>query len=165
MKVKNYLLLLSGLFMVLFFTSCESHERKVDDAFERVKEAKKDFIDTAAICINENKSEKIKVIYKNEITDAWALFKNETENKIKQSENKIKELKERRNHSENKSKFDKQIIRLEQKNNDLRKKMNDYNEEVKAKWENFKVEMNHDIDEIEIELKDVTINNTNLKKQ
>ncbi|MDP1725247.1 MAG: hypothetical protein Q8M15_00585 [Bacteroidota bacterium] len=164
MKMKNYVLSVCGWVVVFVFTSCESHERKVDDAFERVKEAKRDFIDTAAICVNENKPGKTRVIIKNEITDAWALFRSETENKIKLSENKIKELKERRNNSENKAKFDKQINRLEQKNNDLRKKMNDYNEEVKSKWENFKVEMNHDIDEIEIELKDVTINNTNIKK-
>lgn len=159
MKMKNYLLLVSGLFMVLVIVSCESHERKADDAFDRVKEAKRDFVDTAAICINEPKSGKTRVIIKNEIIDEWILFKNETEKKIKLSEAKIVELKKRRNLTESKSKFDKQIVRLEQKNNDLRKKMNDYNEEVKAKWANFKAEMNHDIDEIEIELKDVAINN------
>ncbi len=158
MKMKNYLLSVGGLIMVFAFTACESHERKVDDAFERVKEAKRDFVDTAAICVNDNKPGKTRVIIKNEITDEWTVFRNETEKKIKLSESKITELKAKRNSTGNASKFDKQIARLEQKNNDLRKQMNDYNEEVKAKWVNFKVEMNHDIEEIEIELKDVTIN-------
>jgi len=163
MKIKIILFLMSASLLVL--SSCESHEKKVDDAYERVKESKKNFRDTVRTVVNTEKpAEKIKVVLKNETVDEWTLFKTEIDNKIIESENKIRELIQKRNASDNKSKFDRQITRLEQKNNDLRKRMNDYHEEVKVKWEKFKVGMHHDIDAIGIELKDVTINNKKVKK-
>ncbi len=163
----KYNLLAVGLFFsALIFSSCESHEKKVDDAYDRVKEIKNTIKDTVKIYVKAEKvlEEKKKVIVKTETVDEWTLFKSETEDKIIASEDKIKELKLKKNSAENKAKFDRQITRLEQKNNDLRKRMNDYNQEVKVKWEKFKMEMNHDIDAIGIELKDVTINNKKVKK-
>ena len=157
--MKNLLLTVATFVLMVILSSCESHEKKVDDAFERVKKTKTNIKDTIEIATKSVTTiEKIKVVVKNETVDEWILFKNETEKRIKGSEAQIKELKEQKNMAKNKAKFDKQMTRLEQKNNDLRKRMNDYNEEVKVKWEKFKVGVNHDIDEIRIELKDVSIN-------
>lgn len=151
--------------LVIFITSCESHEKKVDDAFERVKQSKMNGTDS--ITTNTNlpvKEPEIKVIVKNELVDEWQLFKNETDLKLNGSDAQIKVLRGKNIKFENKNKFEKQTKELEQKNNDLRKRMNDYNEERKLVWEKFKLEINHDIDEIGIELKDITINNTKVKK-
>ena len=51
------------------------------------------------------------------------------------------------------------MVSLEKDNNDLRKNMDQYKEEVKVMWENFKTKMNHDVNEIHIELKDIKLNN------
>ncbi|MFA9212973.1 MAG: hypothetical protein ACEQSR_03900 [Candidatus Methylacidiphilales bacterium] len=110
------------------------------------------------------KEPEVKVIVKNELFDEWQLFKNETDLKLNNSDAQIKVLRGKNIKFENKNKFEKQTKELEQKNNDLRKRMNDYNEERKLIWEKFKLEINHDIDEIGIELKDITINNTKVKK-
>ncbi|MCX6351398.1 MAG: hypothetical protein NTX03_06025, partial [Bacteroidetes bacterium] len=104
-------------------------------------------------------AEKIRVVYKNIMMDEWAIYKVEIENRIKTGDVKIQELKFRKDFPENKNKFNRQITRLEKRNNDLRKKMDNYHEEVKAKWEKFKVSMANDIDGVAIELKDVTLDN------
>ena len=46
----------------------------------------------------------------------------------------------------------KKVAALEKDNNDLRIEIDKYNEEVKAKWEMFKVSINHHINEIRIDL-------------
>ena len=164
MQFKNYLSFLS--FILILLASCELHEKKVDDAFDRVKELKNNGAETTNVAaITPIEKKKIKVIVKNELVNEWQIFKNETDLKINSSDAKIKILRIKKNQSENKNKFEKQTTALEQKNNELRKRMNDYNEEMKFKWEKFKLGMNHDIDEIAIELKDITINNTKTKKQ
>lgn len=153
------------LILLLFMASCESHEKKVDDAFEKVKESKMNGTDTTNVpTIIPPEETKIKVVVKNELVDEWLIFKNETDLKINYSDDQIKILRSKKGKSENQNKFEKQITELEQKNNDLRKQMNDYNEEMKLKWEKFKLGINHDIDEIAIELNDVKIHNTKTKK-
>ena len=163
--MKAYILIAAIFYIPIIFSSCESHEKKVDDAYDKVKESKNTIKDTVKIYVNVEKIvSKNKVVTKTDIVDEWALFKTDIEDKLMVSEDKIKELKSQRNNADNKAKFDRQLTRLEQRNNDLRKRMNDYNEEVKVKWQKFKMSMNHDIDAIGIEVKDVTINNKKMKK-
>lgn len=162
MKMKFLLLL--GVFEIFVLGSCESHEKKVDDAFDRAREAKTNAKDTIIIDKKQEKASAVtKTIVRTENIDMWTKFRSETEQRIKANENKIIALKENKEGHDNQSTFNRQITQLEQKNNNLRKTMNDYYEDAKAKWEKFKVGMNHDIDEIGIELKDVTINNRKLK--
>ncbi len=134
--------------------ACESHEKKVDDAFEREKKSRVEFSDTASVYCNPL-LEKTKIVIVNDTVNEWTLFKTAIEKKIYQSESRIRDLKAK----DNQARYAKQLTRLEQKNNDLRKRMNDYNEEVSVKWEKFKSGINHDIDEVGIELRDVKINN------
>lgn len=146
-------------FSVMILVSCESHEQESDDAFEQVKEEK--------MISNENNSDSVikeiieepkilKSAMKNENLDEWTKFKIETEKKIHTNENKIKEIKGIPNTD---SKLIRTLLSLEKDNNDLRKQMDEYQEEIKVKWENFKTKINHDVNEIGIELKDIKINN------
>ncbi len=139
--------------------ACESHEKKVDDAFDREKKARVEYSDTATVYCNPNVAEVTKVVMVTDTVSEWTLFKTAIEKKIYQSENRIRELKAADKQVQNQARYAKQLTRLEQKNNDLRKRMNDYNEEVSIKWEKFKSGMNHDLDEVGIELRDVKINN------
>ena len=151
--------IITGCLLIMGLVSCESHEQKADEAFDMVKEEKKLTKDTPLtiqdITVEEKKPEVIKE--KEHLSD-WDKFKSETEKKIQLNESLIKEIKGKPNAN---SKLLKNMISLEKDNNDLRKNMDQYKEEVKVMWENFKTKMNHDVNEIEIELKDIKLNNKN----
>jgi len=51
------------------------------------------------------------------------------------------------------------VDELEQKNSDLKKQMDDYKAEGKEKWEKFKTEFGHDMDELGNAFKDFTVKN------
>ena len=149
-------LVITGLFTVSIIASCGTHEQKPDDAFELAKKERmllKDSDSLSKEIIQESK--KTEVIKKNEYQDEWTRYKIEMEKKIRTNGNTIKEIKALGGINAN-------LIRkaksLEKENNDLRIKMDEYNEEVKVKWENFKTSMNHDVNEIAIELKAMKIN-------
>lgn len=157
MKANFISITLTCCLLAMILVSCASHGQKGDDAFERVKEEKMLPKDSNAISkeiIEEPK--KIEPVKKNEIQDEWTRFKIETEKKIISNENKIKAIKITPNTN---AKLLRKVTSLEKDNNDLRRQMDEYKEEVKAKWESFKATMNHDINEIDIELKDMTVNN------
>lgn len=150
-------IIISCCFSLMVFVSCESPEQKTDDAFELVKEekmmAKDSFIAEKEIT---KVPTKVEVVTKNESVDEWKKFKFETEKKILINENKIKEIK---GIPDSNNKLYKQVTTLEKDNNDLRRQMDEYNEEMKVKWESFKVKINHDVNEIGIELQDIQVNN------
>lgn len=149
MKLKYYttaFLFLSTLFIV----SCTSHE-KAPDAFDLVKEKKSETKDSSTEVIVTKE-----VVTKVEYTNDWIVFKNAIESKIKNNEKKIKEIKEMTNTN---SKLFKTIEALEKENRDLQKQLNIYKEDEKARWENFKAEINHAVNNIEIDLKDIKLNN------
>jgi hypothetical protein len=149
-------------FSILFFTSCQSHEQKADDAFEQVKQEKSEHVLVPVVAQEvievpkKAEPEKIEQDKKIDYPDEWSKFKSEMEKKIILNELKIKEIKVMPNAN---SKLLKKVLRLEEDNNALRKDMNDYNEEAKTKWETFKASISHNVNEIDIELKDFTKNN------
>lgn len=147
----------SGCICLMFFSYCTQHEKKADDAFDRLKKEK--LLTKDSVIITEEpvpEPKKISVVKKVESPDEWTKFKIATESKITANENKIKELKGVPNYS---GKLLKKIATIEKHNNDLRKQLDVYNEDVKVMWENFKAKMSHDVNEIDIDLKDLTINN------
>ena len=78
------------------------------------------------------------------------------EKKILSNENKINQIKSIPGAN---AKLLRNVAGLEKDNNDLKRMMDEYNEEIKVKWENFKTKMTHNVNEIDIELKDLAINN------
>lgn len=145
------------IFFVMILISCGSHEQKSDVAFERVKEEKMMGHDSNIVIeANTEEPKAIEPVKKIEKQDEWNLFKIEIEKKILINEQKIKEVKGMPNSN---SKFLRNVVALEKENNDLRRQMSEYDVEVKLKWENFKAQINHDVKEISIELKDLKTNN------
>ena len=145
--------------LVLFVVSCVSHQQKPDDAYDRFKQKKmltKDSVVNNKKILQDALKTDVTVVKKKETTDEWALFRIEIERKIHANENKISEMKSIQNASAN---LLKRVSVLENNNNDLRKQLDEFNEEVKVKWESFKIKMNHDANEIGIELKAIKINN------
>lgn len=151
-----YSIIISCCFFLMIFVSCESPEQKTDDAFELVKEEKMMAKDSF---IAENEITKVvtkvEIVMKNQMVDEWKKFKLETEKKILKNESKIKEIK---GTPDSNTKLYKKVATLEKDNNDLRRQMDEYNEEMKVKWETFKIKINHDVNEIGIELQDIHVN-------
>ncbi len=153
----------------ILFIACESHEQKADDAFERVKEEKQIDQDSGgadvvmqqpiiqeikipeAASLDVKKAD-IKVIYQ----DDWAKFRAETEKKILINEGKIKVIKSTPGTS---AKMLEELSSKEKDYNDLRRKLDEYSEEMKEALGKFKVKMNHEVNEISIDLNDLTVNN------
>ncbi len=158
MKIKTYLPLLYiiPLCTSIILVSCESHEQKADDAFEYIRQEKvKKDSDLAVIEVVNVEKEKSKPIIQKTQIDEWTKFKNEVEKKIVLNDLQIAELKSSLNAS---TKFKKRITSLEIENKDLIKKMDEYKEAEKVKWENFKTDINHQVNTIGIDLNDMKSN-------
>jgi len=150
------------LFLLVIFIvgSCSSNEPVSEEDFNKVKERKLASKDTSILNALKTvvpiklKVTKVIIPEKDHLIE-WDIFKQEAETKIRLNEIKIAELKK---DSKSNSKESRKISLLEKRNNDLRIRLDRYREDLKVMWENFKTDMNHDVNGIEIELKDMDIN-------
>lgn len=141
-------------FLMILISSCESHEKKADDAFDQFKEEKKLIHDTEILTTEIKPDIKNEVtIKKNESTDDWTKLKNEIDKRIKINEYSIKHIK---NSSTTDSKILKKLTRLEDENNALKKQIDEYIIDMKLKLEQFKTKIDKDTQELEVELKELT---------
>lgn len=158
MNTNFTLKILLPCFLALAIESCESHEQKADEAFERVKEDKMSIkdtgttipIDTAVRGLAEEPA-KPEIVIKTINTDEWSKFRQELDKKILAGETKIKSIKATPNAN---SDLISDLSSLEKDFNDLRRKMDEYNEEMKVELGKFRVKMNHEVNVIAIELND-----------
>lgn len=147
-----------GLFIILI-TSCGSRVQKPDDAFDLVKKERMMSVDSSFVSKEViQASMKTEPVKKIETPDEWTIFRLETEKKIRLNENQIKKIKELPDVNANSRR---KLSKLEKDNNNLKSMLDEYNDEVKAKWEMFKVSINHSANEIGIELNALK---TNIKK-
>jgi len=112
----------------------------------------------SANAITEKQIRNYKSILQLQQSDEYKTYRAEQEKKINENTKEIAELRTKRDKikKENLSKYESRIDELEKKNNELRKKINsDYKDEGKEKWESFKKEFSHDMDELGQSLKDV----------
>lgn len=136
--------------------SCQSHEQKADSAFEILKHEKEFSHDSLLIQSElDLQATTTEVVHKAVIMSEWELFKNNFEKKTNANDQKIHQLSKLNGVSD---RTQKRINNLKQENNDLRKSLNEYREAEKVRWETFKTEMMHNINTIEIELKDISLN-------
>ncbi len=157
-KMKHTILILAMLFIVFgtFFNSCKSPAEKVEDAQNKVQDAKAD----------------LKTVIKDSLTveqkaanaEEWKIFRNESQVKIKNNEIRIDALKSKikREGSNDKAENEGRIDSLEIKNMELVTRMDNY-EKGKSNWETFKLEFNRDLDGLGESLKKFTIRNKGKK--
>lgn len=88
-------------------------------------------------------------------------FKEEAVMKISANEKNIKELKTRIDSSKNdvKAHYDQKVNNLELKNAELKKRLVEYEAAGKDQWNDFKNELNLEMEEMESALQDITIGN------
>jgi hypothetical protein len=153
------LTIFSGCLLGIIITSCGSHVKKPDDAFDIVKKERMMSNDSSFVSkeiIQE--SMKTELVKKTEILDEWTKFKLETEKKIRLNEIKIRKIRDLTDINGN---LRRKLTKLEKDNDNLKSRLDEYNEEVKARWEMFKASISHSANEIGIELDAVK---TDIKK-
>jgi len=126
-------------------------DKKSEKARENILEGKKDVLEA---------KQDLKVAQKDSVAD-FQVFKEEAEAKILKNEKILANLKVKVTNADLKDKADceKNLAVLEQKNVTLEKRLADYKPNGETKWSSFKTEYNNDMDELEKELKDFTIEN------
>ncbi len=135
----------AGFILTTFLAGCNSPSQKVENAEENLEEAKQE----------------LSQAQRDSVAD-YEQFKKESEARIDNNERLITAFKERMATDKQQIKEEDQKIidNLEQKNINMRKKIEEYKEKGKDKWEAFKVEFNHDMDELANALKGLTVKNT-----
>jgi len=130
------------------FTSCQSSASKVDEAKDNLQVATEN-----VIVANQELNQALK--------DSITQFRISAKEKIKSNEEKIAALKVRiaKENAKTKINNDKKLAALEQKNKDMVNRLDNYNDIQQEKWDAFKVEYNHDMDELGDAFKDLTIKN------
>jgi hypothetical protein len=94
--------------------------------------------------------------------DDYKKFRDEQQKKIEDNKKMIADLRSKKDKvkEENKAAYDYKIDAMEKKNDEMRKKIvENYKDEGKEKWESFKKEFNHDMDELGGSIQDLFKNN------
>ncbi|MFL5754032.1 MAG: hypothetical protein ACJ76F_11540 [Bacteroidia bacterium] len=146
MKKQKLMIVMMGIVATAFISSCQSPEKKVEKAEEKVEDAKMDLTQAQIDARNEN-------------FKAWQKFRNESEDRIRENEKMIGEQKAKLKNTNNKAGNDPRLDEMERKNSELRQKIYNYDNADDSKWEEFKREFNHDMDELGKSLKDFTVDN------
>lgn len=143
MKTSN-LIMVSALISLATLTNCNTPAQKVEKAEVNVVEANKDL-------------EKANQEYLTDIEN----YRLETADKLVINEKSIIEFNARIESRKKDATADykAKVAELNKKNTDMRKRMDDYKADGKEKWESFKAEFNHDMEELAKSFEDLTVNN------
>lgn len=143
---------MAALVASTLFIGCDNNkqnERQLENAAEDVQEAQQD--------LNEAKDEYAK---------EWEEFRTESDNRFKEYDNDLVTYKERmKTDKKFKEQNEKTILELETRNNEYRVKRDNFEKDNatakdRTKWEEFKREFNHDMDELGASIKGLGQNNS-----
>jgi len=145
MKTKILTFAITAVIAMVSFSAMAQASRKATSARKDIANGKKDLkeakLDSAA---------------------DFQKFKTESEAKIKDNQTKITELKAKKSSQskEIRQKYDKKVLALEKKNNELKGKIKKADNTKTSKWASFKREFNHDMEELGHAIKDIGVDNT-----
>jgi len=141
-KKTNLTIIATAIFASTIVISCSSPSQKVENADANVTEAKQNLAEA-------------QYVYAVEVEN----FKKETVGKITSNEKIIADIKESMANEKKEAKavYQNQITALEQKNADLKNRIDEYKEDGNEKWQSFKREFNHDMDELGQSLKEFLV--------
>jgi uncharacterized protein HemX len=136
MKTKTIIVAAVAGMAGVILSSCQTKEQKLENAQENVVDANED------------------------LRKAQREFREEQENQLRENEMSIETYRtEIKNEKEDmRLEYERRIDSLQQRNKELRIKLNeDYDNN--DRWESFKREFNHDMDELKASLRDLRKNN------
>ncbi len=136
MKKARLIFALTALIAGTMLTKCQSSSGKVEDAQERVNEARGKFAEA-----NQALDQAIK--------DSIRQFKKESEERINIQEKNIVDLRAKiaKENNEDKVIYEQRLAVMEQQNRDMKKSLAEFNEARKDDWEKFRAKFNHDMEE------------------
>jgi chromosome segregation ATPase len=145
MKKTILKLTVTGIMLASGFTSFSQENKKAEKERKNVAEAQKDLGEAKADSAAD-----------------FQAFKKDAEEKISSNKTKIAELKAKKSteNKETKAKYDKKVLALEKKNNELNSKIEQCGNTKTSKWASFKREFTHDMDELGHAFKDIGVDNT-----
>lgn len=147
-----YTLAITSLLTATILTGCQNSTKKEQVAQDKVVDAQADMKDA---------TEELVVAKKEATAQQWKQFKAETNARIAENESRIAELKVKMNKTGNSidAMYAKNIEELELKNKEIKVKVDTYKNDSNDDWESFKREYNHDMDQLNQSLKDITVDN------
>ena len=147
-----YTLAITSLLTATILTGCQNSTKKEQVAQDKVIDAQADMKDA---------TEELVVAKKEATAQQWKQFKAETNARIAENESRIAELKVKMNKTGNSidAMYAKNIEELELKNKEIKVKVDTYKNDSNDDWESFKREYNHDMDQLNQSLKDITVDN------
>jgi hypothetical protein len=133
MKTLTYPIILVAFFAILSTSGCQSPATKVDKAYENKKDAKDDLT-------------KAEERYQLEIDS----YKSDMSDKVIKNEADMKELRAQAKLDKEASRLEmnQQLDKLEEQNNNLKQKLADYKHNGDNSWDEFKMELNKDMDDL-----------------
>lgn len=144
MKKAIFILIIIGFMSGTVLVSCQPAAKKEQEAQEDLMEAQKD--------LNEAKQDAA-------AEEEWQAYRDEINSKIDANETQIAELKTKMKKSEKslESVYAQSIKDLEKRNKDLKMRLTDYKNDASSDWQSFKKELDHDVDELDQAVKDITV--------
>lgn len=135
-----------------FLTSCQSPEKKVENANEKVAEAKQELTEAQKTAQFEAKK----------AADAveWQKVKAEWNLKVKENEKELADLKAKmkKNGKKMDAAYKEKVDMLDKQSTALKNRIADYDKSP-SEWESFKREFTHDMEEFGKAFKDLTVDN------
>jgi len=134
--------------MAFLLVACQEPEQKVEDARDKVTNAKQDL---------KEATREARVAWQ----EAWLKFKGDNDTEIAANERRIIELRKdvSKLNTRYRAKYNVRIDELEKRTNELRDRVNNYKDEGDVKWEEFKKATKRDMDDLTSSLKEITIKN------
>ena len=144
MKKSMLTFAIAGAIVITGSTAFGQENKKAKEARSDVKEAQKE----------------LRLAKTDSVAD-YQQFKKDAEKQIAENQKTIAELKAKKwkDSNENKEKYDKKVLTLEQKNNNLKKRIDGSTSTETSAWTSFKREFNHDMNELGNSIKDIGTNN------
>ncbi|MCW3072500.1 MAG: hypothetical protein JWO44_2390 [Bacteroidetes bacterium] len=137
MKTKT--IIVAAIAGMAVMSSCQTKEQKLENAQENVADANAD------------------------LDQARREFREESENNLRENDMTIETYRAnlKNEKEEMRAQYERKADSLEQRNKELRARLDSYKDDDKdnEKWESFKREFKHDMDEMKTSLKDVGKNN------
>ena len=145
MKVKILALALTSAMVAASLITFAQEDKKAKEARKDLSEANKDLKEA-----------------KTDSAADYQKFKAASETKIRDNQMQIANLKAKKSTDtkEVKESYDKRVVTLEQKNNDLKMKINGSSKVKTSEWSSFKRDFNQDMDELGQAIKDIGTDGT-----
>jgi len=141
-------------------------DKKVEKAQEDVQDAKKELAEAKQEASHDNTMSNADHAAMDHTATApmsdYQKFKADMQAKINENQREIDSMRVKmaNEKKDKKERMNKKIDKIEKENAELRDRINNYPEEKDAsKWESFKREFNHDMDELGAAMKDLVTNN------